>query len=72
MFDLQLCFSPSDLNPAAQGSSLTEGKRAKRSKKQSDVNGDRSGSPNGDEVDGEIGAPGSKAKNDDVRKRRKN
>lgn len=57
--------NPPNLNPAAQGSSLTEGKRAKRSKKQSDVNGDRSGSPNGDEVDGEIGAPGSKAKNDD-------
>lgn len=39
-----------DLNPAAQGSSLTEGKRAKRSKKQNDsVNGDGRSSPNGDE-----------------------
>ncbi|XP_033232236.1 eukaryotic translation initiation factor 5 [Belonocnema kinseyi] len=38
--------NPPSLNPAAQGSSLTEGKRAKRSKKANgDVNGDRSGSP---------------------------
>ena len=51
------------LNPAVQGSSLTEGKRGKRSKKQSDVNGDgRPGSPqNGeDEPDGEIQAPEKK------------
>ncbi|XP_065211426.1 eukaryotic translation initiation factor 5-like [Planococcus citri] len=42
--------NPPNLNPAVQGSSLTEGKRAKRSKKQNDsVNGDRSNSPNGDE-----------------------
>lgn len=35
-----------DLNPAAQGASLTEGKRAKRSsKKVNGENGERSGSP---------------------------
>ncbi|XP_012278465.1 eukaryotic translation initiation factor 5 [Orussus abietinus] len=38
--------NPPSLNPAAQGSSLTEGKRGKRSKKANgDANGDRSGSP---------------------------
>ncbi|KAK7582326.1 hypothetical protein V9T40_013771 [Parthenolecanium corni] len=57
--------NPPNLNPAAQGSSLTEGKRAKRSKKQGDVNGDRSGSPNSDEVDGEIEVPDPKTKKDD-------
>lgn len=51
---------------------MTEGKRAKRSKKQSDVNGDRSGSPNGDEVDGEIEAPNKTGKNEDVRKQKEN
>ncbi len=59
-----------DHNPAAQGSSLTEGKRAKRSKKHSDVNGDNgSASPqNGeDEVDCEIEAPEKKKANEDVR-----
>lgn len=49
----------SDLNPAAQGSSLTEGKRAKRSKKQEGVNG--AGQNGDDEVDCEIEAPGKKA-----------
>ena len=41
---------------------MTEGKRQKRLKKQSDVNGDgRSGSPNGeDEPDGEIQVPEKK------------
>lgn len=36
-----------DLNPAAQGSSLTEGKRSRRSKKQGGENGEggRSSSP---------------------------
>lgn len=63
-----ILFFFSDLNPAAQGSSLTEGKRAKRSKKQGDVNGDRSGSPNSDEVDGEIEVPDPKTKKDDVRR----
>lgn len=53
-------FMISDLNPAAQGSSLTEGKRAKRSKKH-EVNGDGRGSPNGeDEPDGEIQVPEKK------------
>ncbi|XP_034941728.1 eukaryotic translation initiation factor 5 [Chelonus insularis] len=39
--------NPPSLNPAAQGSSLTEGKRGKRSKKANGdtANGDRSGSP---------------------------
>ncbi|CAB0039683.1 unnamed protein product [Trichogramma brassicae] len=38
--------NPPSLDPAAQGSSLTEGKRAKRSKKANgDANGDRAGSP---------------------------
>ncbi|XP_046421077.1 eukaryotic translation initiation factor 5 [Neodiprion pinetum] len=38
--------NPPSLNPAATGSSLTEGKRGKRSKKTNgDTNGDRSGSP---------------------------
>ena len=38
--------NPPSLNPAAQGSSLTEGKRGKRSKRANgDTNGDRSGSP---------------------------
>ncbi|XP_015587173.1 eukaryotic translation initiation factor 5 [Cephus cinctus] len=38
--------NPPSLNPAAQGSSLTEGKRGKRSKRANgDANGDRSGSP---------------------------
>lgn len=42
--------NPPSLNPAAQGSSLTEGKRAKRSKKNGDnsINGDISGSPEND------------------------
>ncbi|KAH0553833.1 eukaryotic translation initiation factor 5 [Cotesia glomerata] len=41
--------NPPSLNPAAQGSSLTEGKRGKRSKKvNGDSNGDRSGSPDND------------------------
>lgn len=40
--------NPPSLNPAAQGSSLTEGKRGKRSKKNGDTNGDRSGSPDND------------------------
>ncbi|XKL66062.1 hypothetical protein PGB90_009482 [Kerria lacca] len=58
--------NPPNLNPAAQGSSLTEGKRNKRSKKQNEVNGDRSGSPNGeDEMDGKIEAPEIKAKKED-------
>ena len=38
--------NPPSLDPAAQGSSLTEGKRGKRSKRANgDANGDRSGSP---------------------------
>ncbi|XP_025602425.1 eukaryotic translation initiation factor 5 [Athalia rosae] len=38
--------NPPTLNPASTGSSLTEGKRGKRSKKTNgDTNGDRSGSP---------------------------
>lgn len=58
-----------DANPAVQGSSLTEGKRGKRTKKQGDVsvNGDgRSHSPsnNGeDEVDSIIAAPIKNANN---------
>lgn len=41
--------NPPSLNPAAQGSSLTEGKRNKRSKKiNGDSNGDRTGSPDND------------------------
>lgn len=41
--------NPPSLNPAAQGSSLTEGKRGKRSKRTNgDANGDRSGSPDND------------------------
>lgn len=55
----------SDLNPAAQGSSLTEGKRGRRSKK-NEVNGDGRGSPNGeDEPDCEIQVP-EKKKEDKV------
>jgi translation initiation factor 5 len=39
--------NPPSLDPAAQGSSLTEGKRGKRSKRATngDSNGDRTGSP---------------------------
>lgn len=52
--------NPPNLNPAAQGSSLTEGKRPKRLKKH-EVNGDGRGSPNGeDEPDGEIQVPEKK------------
>ncbi|XP_066602938.1 eukaryotic translation initiation factor 5 [Prorops nasuta] len=43
--------NPPSANPAVQGSSLTEGKRAKRSKKangDTSTNGDRSGSPEND------------------------
>lgn len=41
--------NPPSLDPAAQGSSLTEGKRGKRSKKPNgDTNGDRSDSPEND------------------------
>lgn len=41
--------NPPSLDPAAQGSSLTEGKRGKRSKKSNgEANGDRSGSPDND------------------------
>lgn len=57
---LKRLFTISDLNPAAQGSSLTEGKRPKRLKKH-EVNGDGRGSPNGeDEPDGEIQVPEKK------------
>lgn len=44
---------------------MTEGKRAKRSKKQNDsVNGDRSNSPNGDDEGDLIQAPEKKAHNE--------
>lgn len=45
--DNYLNFLTIDLNPAAQGSSLTEGKRNRRSKKQGGENGEggRSSSP---------------------------
>lgn len=58
-----------DLNPAAQGASLTEGKRGKRSKKQNGENGDiRSGSPKSEEEnDIIVNAPDQMA-NDSVSK----
>ncbi|XP_063993985.1 eukaryotic translation initiation factor 5 [Diachasmimorpha longicaudata] len=60
--------NPPSLNPAAQGSSLTEGKRGKRSKKANgDTNGDRSGSPDNDTstTDIVVEAPEIIAKEDD-------
>uniref|UniRef100_A0A1B6MII3 Eukaryotic translation initiation factor 5 n=1 Tax=Graphocephala atropunctata TaxID=36148 RepID=A0A1B6MII3_9HEMI len=50
--------NPPNLNPAAQGASLTEGKRAKRtSKKVNGENGERSGSPKSEEENDLVGAP---------------
>lgn len=65
--------NPPNLNPAVQGSSLTEGKRAKRSKKASDQTGNSNGDTSGmggDGADGEYPAAvddqtDSKAKADD-------
>ncbi|XP_043481593.1 eukaryotic translation initiation factor 5 [Leptopilina heterotoma] len=59
--------NPPSLNPAAQGSSLTEGKRGKRSKKNGDVNGDRSGSPDNETstTDIVVEAPVKMANEDD-------
>lgn len=60
--------NPPSLNPAAQGSSLTEGKRGKRSKRSNgDANGDRSGSPDNDNsgTDIVIEAPQKIANDDD-------
>ncbi|KAL0281071.1 UNVERIFIED_CONTAM: hypothetical protein PYX00_002173 [Menopon gallinae] len=45
--------NPPDLNPATQGSSLTEGKRSKRSKKATETNGDGKVSPKSDDSDSE-------------------
>ena len=58
----------SDLNPAAQGASLTEGKRGKRSKKQNGetngTNGEpRSGSPKSEEEPELVSVPEKKAAN---------
>ncbi|KAG8253281.1 Eukaryotic translation initiation factor 5A-1 [Homalodisca vitripennis] len=55
--------NPPNLNPAAQGASLTEGKRAKRSsKKVNGENGERSGSPKSEEENDIVGAPEKMAK----------
>lgn len=43
--------NPPNLNPATQGSSLTEGKRSKRSKKANETNGDGRSSPKSDDSD---------------------
>ncbi|XP_018327427.1 eukaryotic translation initiation factor 5-like [Agrilus planipennis] len=58
--------NPPNMNPAVQGSSLTEGKRTKRSKK---VNGDSQGTNNGDaQGDEEVGleAPADLTFNDNT------
>ncbi|KAK0163400.1 hypothetical protein PV327_007085 [Microctonus hyperodae] len=60
--------NPPSLNPAAQGSSLTEGKRGKRSKKANgDTNGEGTGSPDNDTstTDIVVEAPEIIAKDDD-------
>lgn len=64
---------PPSLNPAVQGSSLTEGKRGKRSKKANGetntTNGDRSGSPENHDTsttDIVVEAPKKKPSEDDV------
>jgi len=58
--------NPPNINPGAQGASLTEGKRARRSKagkQNGETNGDRSGSPKSEEEGGEIETTPSKKLN---------
>lgn len=52
--------NPPNLNPAVQGSSLTEGKRSKRSKK---VNGDANGDGTEEQNDGDVSINDNGAKN---------
>lgn len=58
--------NPPNLNPAAQGASLTEGKRAKRSSRKNGENGERSGSPKSDEDNDIVGAPDKMADEDET------
>lgn len=68
-YDIYNDFHVTDLNPAAQGSSLTEGKRNRRSKKQGGENGEggRSSSPEENNSELIVQAPEKLAGDVDVR-----